>query len=215
MTYTLLVTLSEELSSIKEFARVIDVDRRTRTQSGAQSDYTSVILDKGYVVQQKLDYLGWLAFTNERHQSVAWGVVAGRLKGVVHTAVMNEQRGDGAVEYRTGTLNLANDLNMIGGNFEIYDSVNQTRLFGFVNDDGHADHQGLLVWDAGVVARGDFFLFSGQDPENVITNPDVNIPTFKVDNDGNVSAQTTFTVIGEAAATKRYDKTTFYSKSRT
>ena len=184
-----------------EFARVIDVDRRTRTQSGAQSDYTSVILDKGYVVQQKLDYLGWLAFTNERHQAVAWGVVAGRLKGVVHTAVMNEQRGDGAVEYRTGTLNLANDLNMIGGNFEIYDSVNQTRLFGFVNDDGHADHQGLLVWDAGVVARGDFFLFSGQDPENVITNPDVNIPTFKVDNDGNVQAQTTFTVLGEAAVT--------------
>jgi len=184
----------------KEFARVIDVDRRTRTQSGAQSDYTSVILDKGYVVQQKLDYLGWLAFTNEQHQAVAWAVVSGRLKGVAHKAIMNEQRGDGAIEYRTGSLNLANDLNMIGGNFEIYDSVNQTRLFGFVNDDGHADHQGLLVWDAGVVARGDFFLFSGKDPENVITNPDVNIPTFKVDNDGNVSAQTTFTVIGEAAA---------------
>ena len=43
------------------------------------------------------------------------------MKGVVHTANMNEQRTDGAIEYRTGTLNLANDLNMIGGNFEIYD----------------------------------------------------------------------------------------------
>ena len=185
----------------REFANIIDVDRRTRTISGAQSQYTSVILDKGYVVQQKQDYLGWVALVNEQHQCLAWTVVAGRMRGVVHTANMNEQRTDGAIEYRTGTLNLANDLNMIGGNFEIYDSVNQTRLFGFVNDDGHADHQGLLVWDAGVVARGDFYLFSGQDPENVIENPDVNVPTFKVDNLGNVAAQTTFTVVGEAAVT--------------
>ena len=185
----------------KEFATIIDVERRTRTVSGAQSQYNSVILDKGYIVQQKQDYIGWVAVTDDQHRAVAWGYVPGRMQGVVHKAVMNEQRTDGAIEYRTGTLNLSNDLNMIGGNFEIYDSVNQTRLFGFVNDDGHADHQGLLVWDAGVVARGDFFLFSGQDPENVITNPDVNVPTFKVDNLGNVSARTTLTVTGEAAVT--------------
>ena len=184
-----------------EFSRIIDVQTRTRTVAGAQSDYCSVILDKGYIAQQKIDYLGWLCLTNSEHQAQTWAVVNGRLKGVVHTSVMDEQLKDGAVEFRTGSLHLSNNLRMIGGSLEIFDSVNKTRLFAFVNDDGHPDHQGLMTFDAGVIGRGDFYLFSAQDPENVITNPDAQDPTFSVDNLGNAEVRTTLTVIGEANAT--------------
>jgi len=184
-----------------EFARIIDIETRTRTVQGAQSNYCSVILDKGYIAQQKLDYLGWLVFVNSEHEAQTFAAVKGRLKGVVHTAVMDEQRKDGAIEFRSGTANIASNIHMIGGSLEIYDSVNQTRLFGFVNDDGHADHQGLLFWDAGVVARGDFYLFSSSDPENIIENPDSDTPSFFVDNLGNVGAETTLTVTGNAIAT--------------
>ena len=79
------------------------------------------------------------------------------------------------------------------------DSVNQTPLFTFINDDGHADHQGLFRWDAGVVARGDFYLFKGGDPENVIFNPDTNTPSFSVDNLGNVTAEKSLTIEGVAS----------------
>jgi len=185
----------------KEFARVIDCEIRTRTISGAQSTYCSIILDKGYVVQQKLDYLGWIALVDSSHRAKTWAAVKGRLKGVVHTAVMDEQRKDGAIPFRTGKLNVTSDVKLLGGNFEIYDSVNQTRLFGFINDDGHADHQGLFFWDAGVVARGDFYLFSSQDPENVIENPDNEVPSFSVDNLGNVTADASLTITGLAIAT--------------
>jgi hypothetical protein len=185
----------------KEFARIIDVETRTRTIQGSQSTYCSIILDKGYIVQQKLDYLGWVVLVNSEHEAQTFAAVAGRLKGVVHTAVMDEQRKDGAIEFRSGTLNIASSIHMTGGSLEIYDSVNQTRLFGFVNDDGHADHQGLLFWDAGVVARGDFYLFSSSDPENIIQNPDSNTPSFFVDNLGNVGAETTLTITGNAQVT--------------
>jgi hypothetical protein len=90
-------------------------------------------------------------------------------------------------------------LDIAGGSFQIFDSVNQTRLFALVNDDGHADHQGLLTWDAGVTARGDFYLFSAQDPENVVLNPDANVPSFSVDNLANVTAGRSFTVNGLAS----------------
>lgn len=168
---------------------------RTRVSSGASSQYCSIIIDRGYIVQQKLDYQGWIALADDNGAQM-WASVEGRLQGVVHETTMNEQRTDGSISYNSGKLELASNFKMVGGSFEIYDSVNQTRLFGFVNDDGHADHQGLLVWDAGVVARGDFFLFSGQDPENVITNPYSYVPSFSVDNLGNVTARNTLTVTG-------------------
>jgi hypothetical protein len=181
----------------REFANIIDVEMRTRVISGSSTQYCSIILDRGYIVQQKLDYQGWIALANDSGAQM-WASVEGRLQGVVHETTMNEQRTDGAIPYRTGRLEVADNVKLIGGSFEIYDSVNQTRLFGFVNDDGHADHQGLLIWDAGVVARGDFFLFSGQDPENVITDPYSVVPTFSVDNLGNVTTKTTLTVSGVA-----------------
>ena len=62
------------------------------------------------------------------HQAQTFAAVTGRLKGVVHTAVMDEQRKDGAIEFRSGTLDIASNIHMAGGSLEIYDSVNQTRL---------------------------------------------------------------------------------------
>jgi len=185
----------------REVANVIDFEERTRINAGASSTYLSLILDRGYIVQQKLDYLNWVVLTDSQGRSLAWTAVKGRMFGVVHSATMNEQRTDGGIAYRTGDLNVSGGLTLTGGNFTIYDSINQTQLFRVVNDDGHADHQGLITWDCGVVARGDFYLFTAQDPENVITSPDSTTPSFFVDNLGNVGAKTTLTVTGNASAT--------------
>ena len=119
----------------------------------------------------------------------------GRLYGKNHTTQMDEQQGDGAKSYREGSLTVTDNLTLEGGNFVIYDSVKQTKLFQFVNDDGHADHSGLINWDAGVLARGDFFLYPTSCPENVITTLACD-PSFSVDNLGNVTALTTLTVTG-------------------
>ena len=183
----------------KEFANVIDSEERTRIKSGAASTYNSTIIDRGYIVQQKLDYLNWVVFADATGNSVFWCAVGGRLEGVVHQSVMNEQVRDGAIPFRTGGLHVSEDLRLLGGSIEIFDSVNQTRMFSFVNDDGHADHSGLMTWHAGVVSRGDFYLFKGGDPENVLLNPDNNTPSFFVDNLGNAGSEKSFTVSGEAA----------------
>ena len=71
---------------------------------------------------------------------------------------MDEQIGDGAKSYREGSLNVTDKLTLAGGNFTIFDSVKQTKLFQFVNDDGHADHQGIMYWDAAVTARGEILI---------------------------------------------------------
>ena len=111
---------------------------------------------------------------------------------------MDEQIGDGARSYRNGSLEVTDNLTLAGGNFTIYDSVKQTKLFQFVNDDGHADHSGLINWDAGVIARGDFFLYPTSCPENVILTSACD-PSFSVDNLGNVTAQNTLTITGTAS----------------
>ena len=184
-----------------ELANVIDLEERTRVISGASSTYLSLIIDRGYIAQQKLDYLQWIVLADSQGRSLAWTAVKGRLRGVVHGATMNEQRTDGGIAYRTGDLKVSANLDLVGGNFIVNDSVNQTQLFRVINDDGHADHQGLITWDCGVVARGDFYLFSAQDPENVITSPDSTVPSFFVDNLGNVGAERTLTIEGFASAT--------------
>jgi hypothetical protein len=183
----------------KELANIIDVEQRTRVNSGASTTYISMILDKGYISQQKLDYAQFLALADDEGDAKIWVKVVGRLKGDVHQVTMNEQIQDGAIGYRSGNTLINGNLDMAGGSFQIFDSVNQTRLFALVNDDGHADHQGLLTWDAGVTARGDFYLFSAQDPENVVLNPDANVPSFSVDNLANVTAGRSFTVNGLAS----------------
>ena len=178
---------------------VTDAQIRQRLIAGVSNDYLSVILERGYISQQKLDYKQWLRFRNTSTNVEIYGVVQGRLYGKTHTSVMGEQNGDGAKSYRSGSLNVTDNLTLSGGNFVIYDSVKQTKLFQFVNDDGHADHSGLLNWDAGVIARGDFFLYPTSCPENVILTSNCT-PSFSVDNLGNVNAKTTLTVTGVAAA---------------
>ena len=184
----------------KDWSRVNDAEIRQRQVSGAPLDYLSVIIERGYIVQQKLDYKQWLRFSNKSNSEEILTVVNGRLDGKIHTSVMNEQLGDGAKSYRQGSLHITNNLTMGGGDFIIYDSVRQTELFKLTNDDGHADHQGLLNWDAGVVARGDFFLYPASCPENVIQ--DLNCtPSFSIDNLGNGTVRTSLTITGEATPT--------------
>ena len=179
---------------------VIDAQIRQRQVAGSPVDYTSVILERGYISQQKLDYKQWLRFSNTSTGDETFTNVNGRLYGKTHTTLMDEQLGDGAKSYRNGSVDVADNLTLTGGNFVIYDSVRQTKLFQFVNDDGHADHSGLINWDAGVVARGDIYLYPTSCPENVILNPSCT-PSFSVDNLGNVTAQTTFTITGVGSST--------------
>ena len=179
---------------------VIDAQIRQRLVAGVNNDYLSVIIERGYISQQKLDYKQWLRFRNTTTGVEILTNVNGRLYGKTHTSQMNEQLGDGAKSYRNGRLDVTDNLTLTGGNFTIYDSVKQTKLFQFVNDDGHADHSGLINWDAGVIARGDFFLYPTSCPENVITSLACT-PSFSVDNLGNVTAQNTLTVTGTATPT--------------
>ena len=178
---------------------VVDAQIRQRQVAGVSTDYLSVILERGYISQSKLDYKQWLRFRNTSTGTETLGVVTGRLYGKTHMSVMNEQKGDGAKSYREGSLEVTDNLTLAGGNFVIYDSVKQTKLFHFVNDDGHADHQGLLYWDAGVLARGDFFLYPSTCPENVLLTLSCT-PSFSVDNLGNVTAQNSLTITGTASA---------------
>ena len=178
---------------------VVDAQIRQRQVAGVSTDYLSVILERGYISQSKLDYKQWLRFRNTSTGTETFGVVTGRLYGKTHMSVMNEQKGDGAKSYREGSLEVTDNLTLAGGNFVIYDSVKQTKLFHFVNDDGHADHQGLLYWDAGVLARGDFFLYPSTCPENVLLTLSCT-PSFSVDNLGNVTAQNSLTITGTASA---------------
>ena len=130
--------------------------------------------------------------------------VVGRLYGKNHMTVMDEQIGDGAKSYREGSLNVTDALTLSGGNFTIFDSVKQTKLFQFVNDDGHADHQGIMYWDAAVTARGEIRLYPTSCPENVLLSLNCD-PSFSVDNLGNVVAQNSLTVTGTAAAVPTKD----------
>jgi len=188
----------------ENWSRVTDAQIRQRLVGGSPTDYLSVILEKGYISQQKLDYKQWLRFSNKSNGEEVLTIVNGRLFGKTHTNVMDEQISDGAKSYRDGSLHVTNNLTLGGGDFVIYDSVRQTELFKFTNDDGHADHQGLLNWDAGVVARGDFFLYPASCPENVIQSLDC-APSFSIDNLGNGTIRTSLTITGEASPTPGTD----------
>ena len=189
-----------------EYGNILDIEVRTRVQSGVSTEYISVILDKGYIAQTKLDYNQWLDFDNlptTGNYAKTPGIMrlVARLEGTKHKAVMNEQQRDGAIPFRRGNFYLANDFEMIGGNLHIKDSVGESTIFRVFNDDGHADHQGLIQWNAGIIGRGDFYLFGTSCPENVLFNPDDDTPTFSVDNFGNATVQTTLNITGVAAAT--------------
>ena len=110
---------------------VIDAQIRQRAVAGVNVDYLSVIIERGYISQQKLDYKQWLRFRNTTTGVEILTHVNGRLYGKTHTTQMNEQLGDGAKSYRNGRLDVTDNLTLTGGNFTIYDSVKQTKLFQF------------------------------------------------------------------------------------
>ena len=70
---------------------------------------------------------------------------------------------------------------MNGGNILIKDSVQKSNILVVENDDGHADHSGSIFFDAGVIGRGNITLYPTSCPENVVTNADSCLPSFKVD----------------------------------
>ena len=89
---------------------VIDAQIRQRQTGGVPTDYVSVILERGYISQQKLDYKQWLRFENTTTGESIYTHVNGRLYGKTHTTLMNEQIGDGAKSYRNGSLNVTDNI---------------------------------------------------------------------------------------------------------
>ena len=191
-----------------ESSPVYDIQARSRTISGVTTPYVSLILEKGYIVQTKLDYANWVRFHDTRStgtfddqffyvgDNINSTVNKGCLFGTVHQDVMNEYTHAGVVPHQTGDLTVNKDLTMIGGDITVYDSVKKTKLFAFRNDDGHADHAANIDFEAGVIGRGTITLYSTSCPENVAVNSCD--PSFSVDVFKNVVAGSTFTVNGEA-----------------
>ncbi len=91
---------------------LVDAQIRQRQQGGVPTDYLSVILERGYISQTKLDYRQWLRFSNTSTGAEILTVVQGRLYGKNHMTIMDEQIGDGAKSYREGSLNVTDLLMM-------------------------------------------------------------------------------------------------------
>ena len=88
---------------------------------------------------------------------------------------------------------------MIGGNVTIFDSVNQSKLVNFINDQGHADHLGVMEVDAGITVKGTLLMYPNSCPEMVFQSTGHCDPSFEVDNVGNVTAGLTLNVTGVPA----------------
>ena len=76
----------EELSNMKYQSLVNDAQIRQRLVAGVSNDYLSVILERGYISQQKLDYKQWLRFSNTSTGTETLELVTGRLYGKTHTS---------------------------------------------------------------------------------------------------------------------------------
>ena len=191
-----------------ESSSVYDIQSRSRTISGVVTPYVSLILEKGYIVQTKLDYANWVRFHDTRStgtfddqffyvgDNINSTLNKGCLFGTVHQDNMNEFTHAGVVPHQTGDLTVNKDLTMIGGDITVYDSVKKTKLFAFRNDDGHADHAANIDFEAGIIGRGTITLYSTACPENVAAHSCD--PSFSVDVFSNVVAGSTFTITGEA-----------------
>ena len=184
-----------------ESSALVDIQTRTRDTSVLNpGDFVSIIIDQGQIVQQKLDYSGWLRFHDIRgNLSDEFFFIAGGLRGKYHTIFMDDDRQTGDVPYRTGDLTLNNNLFLTGGAISIRDSVNKTQILSVDNDDGHADHSGSIYFDAGVIGRGDIKLYSTACPEDVFNSScDV---TFEINTFGEGTIGTNLTIRGSAAET--------------
>ena len=66
---------------------VVDAQIRQRLQGGVPTDYLSVILERGYISQTKLDYKQWLRFSNTSTGVEILTHVNGRLYGKNHMTI--------------------------------------------------------------------------------------------------------------------------------
>ena len=123
-------------------------------------------------------------------------IVPDVLLGTHHQTDMIEYRTDGSFgNGQTGTLRLFKDLEMVGGNLTIFDSVKGLPLLSFANDDYHADHPGNIKFEAGIVGRGSITVYPITCPENITTNCEM---AFGVDTGANVTAGRTLTILGNS-----------------
>jgi len=183
-----------------ESSEIYDIQLRTRTVSGATSNYVSLILTKGYIVQTILDYPNFVRFfdtTGSLSDEIFY--MNSGLFGKFHEPTMNELYSIGqigAYAERTGNLTINNDLTLIGGEVTIFDSTRKTKILNFKNDGGHADHDGELIFNATVVGRGGLTLYPSSCSENVTLGACA--PSFFVDVNGNTYSQNTLTIGGNA-----------------
>ena len=180
-----------------ESSQMIDIQERSREIAGVATPYVSMIINRGHIVQTKLDYTQWIRITDGTNDNLY--LVNGGLLGKVHTSVMDETLQNGNITHRNGDLVLNKDFTMNGGNIQIKDSVQKSNILVVENDDGHADHSGSIFFDAGVVGRGNITLYPTSCPENVVTNADSCLPSFKVDVFGDGLVGNSWTVVGSAA----------------
>ena len=94
---------------------MLDIEERTRENT----PYVSVIIDKGQIVQTKLDYTNFVRIASASDANGKFYLVNGGLLGKYHTPVMDETLQDGNVTTRIGDLVLNKDFTMYGGNLTI------------------------------------------------------------------------------------------------
>ena len=114
--------------------------------------------------------------------------------GTHHQVNMDDFRSRGVLgNDDSGTLQVNKDLKVLGGSFSITDSVDSSTILSVGNDDYHANHAGNIQFEAGVVGRGNVTIYPLKCPENVQGTCE---ESFKVDQDSNVTAGKTLTVLG-------------------
>ena len=152
-----------------ESSNLLDMQQR----SSDQGDFLSIIIDKGYVVQQRQDYPNYIRLLDVSKLDTAttdtenneFFYVDSNLVGKEHTVGMYEDEIQGIAGFRNGSLEVHGDITAIGGNITLYDSVKQTKLLEFTNDKGHADHGGNLRIEASVTTFGALTVNPGECPE--------------------------------------------------
>ena len=183
-----------------ESSGVKDIANRTRVLNGVNTEYVSLIIDRGYIVQQKQDYTNFLRFVDTRKTQVLddqWLLVTGSLDGTSHQVSMNEFIHGGRLG-ASGDLTIGGNFEMIGGGITVYDSVRNTKLLEFSNDDGHADHLGLLYLQGDLIGRGQMNWYSGGDPEDIGVYGV--LPTLSLTTTGDLTVGNTVTIRGEASS---------------
>ena len=181
-------------------SHVTDIALRQRTISGVTTDYVSCILEKGYITQQKLDYMQLIRFVDTRSTQLftdQWFIATGMLFGTSHQTTMNEFKHQGLATNTRGDLKINKDLEMVGGQIDIYDSVRSTKILSLTNDDGHANHAGTITFEAGIIGRGALTIYPTSCPESIAQfGCEV---AFSVDIGRNVTAGSTLTVNGDTS----------------